>query len=305
MKSTPSNVTCQKCLKKGHYSYECKAAPQERPYQARPSRTQQLLNPKKFAPKLASDTTDTLQRKKGVADEQLAKKEAERAKQQRNLSDGEDDEHEGPERKLSRAGSPRRREASVSSDSVSSISTRSSRSPHRSQGGRSGRRSPSVNSRASPKHSRSSRSRSFDSRSRSPGETRSRSASRGSSRVSRDRIPAPRVESRRDDRGNFRGGERPRRYRRSPSEYSDDERPSTKRRRASPGPSRSSGGRGRDDDDRRRYRDRDDGPRGGGYRDRDEGQRDRPAPPPREEPRERSLSPFSKRLAMTRSMNAR
>lgn len=55
--TTPANVQCQKCLKRGHYSYECKAGLQERPYKARPSRTQQLLNPR-LAPKLTNDAPD-------------------------------------------------------------------------------------------------------------------------------------------------------------------------------------------------------------------------------------------------------
>jgi hypothetical protein len=77
-----SNTTCQKCLKKDrtspphdihsgfsltnkslrHYSYECKATAQERPYVSRPSRTQQLFNPK-LAPKLSSDVPNDLLRK--------------------------------------------------------------------------------------------------------------------------------------------------------------------------------------------------------------------------------------------------
>ena len=85
-RSTPASVLCQKCLKRDtysfvaglfffpsicqrkltcserHYSYECKTAPQERPYKARPSRTQQLLNPK-LVPKLTDDVPDALQRK--------------------------------------------------------------------------------------------------------------------------------------------------------------------------------------------------------------------------------------------------
>ncbi|KAL2173226.1 uncharacterized protein P884DRAFT_212602 [Thermothelomyces heterothallicus CBS 202.75] len=56
---TPPNVQCQKSAER-HYSYECKAAPQERPYVARPSRTQQLFNPK-LLPKLASETPNALQ----------------------------------------------------------------------------------------------------------------------------------------------------------------------------------------------------------------------------------------------------
>jgi hypothetical protein len=41
-----STTLCQKCLKRGHYSYECTGSQQERPYISRPSRTQQLANPK-------------------------------------------------------------------------------------------------------------------------------------------------------------------------------------------------------------------------------------------------------------------
>jgi hypothetical protein len=45
-----------------HYSYECKAAVQERPYNARPSRTQQLHNPK-LVPELTSDKPNDLLKK--------------------------------------------------------------------------------------------------------------------------------------------------------------------------------------------------------------------------------------------------
>lgn len=45
-----------------HYSYECKVQLQERPYNPRPSRTQQLLNPK-LVPKLTNDTPDDSTRK--------------------------------------------------------------------------------------------------------------------------------------------------------------------------------------------------------------------------------------------------
>ncbi len=40
-----------------HYSYECKATAQERPYMARPSRTQQLQNPK-LRPQLTTDVPE-------------------------------------------------------------------------------------------------------------------------------------------------------------------------------------------------------------------------------------------------------
>ena len=77
-KASPQTL-CQKCLKRDeytatrcltaltdfalrHYSYECKATTQERPYASRPSRTQQLANPK-LVPKLTSDVPNDLLRK--------------------------------------------------------------------------------------------------------------------------------------------------------------------------------------------------------------------------------------------------
>lgn len=45
-----------------HYSYECKATAQERPYVSRPSRTQQLRNPK-LVPKLTNDAPNPLEKK--------------------------------------------------------------------------------------------------------------------------------------------------------------------------------------------------------------------------------------------------
>ncbi|KAL1874890.1 hypothetical protein Daus18300_003431 [Diaporthe australafricana] len=101
-----------------HYSYECKVQLQERPYSARPSRTQQLLNPK-LVPKLTNDTPDDATRKKGVADEELARKEAERARK-RELDEDDEPAVREPEPK---------RQRSSSVDSVSSISTRMFRHP--------------------------------------------------------------------------------------------------------------------------------------------------------------------------------
>ncbi|KAK1717067.1 hypothetical protein BDP67DRAFT_382774, partial [Colletotrichum lupini] len=134
--STPANVQCQKCLKRDkstskryvanikltlterHYSYECKESATARPYVSRPSRTQQLRNPK-LMPKLSNDTPDDAQRKKGIADEELAKKEAERARK-RELDERDDE-------LIRQTESKRRRSESV--DSVSTISTNRSVSP--------------------------------------------------------------------------------------------------------------------------------------------------------------------------------
>ncbi|KOS20177.1 hypothetical protein ESCO_006263 [Escovopsis weberi] len=73
-----------------HYSYECKASTQERPYTSRPSRSQQLRNPK-LVPKLTNDSLPPAESKKGVADEELAKIEAERARL-RELEKREDED---------------------------------------------------------------------------------------------------------------------------------------------------------------------------------------------------------------------
>ncbi|SCO77625.1 uncharacterized protein FRV6_01837 [Fusarium oxysporum] len=107
-RSTPS---------KRHYSYECKATAQERPYVSRPSRSQQFRNPK-LVPKLTNETLNPLEKKKGVADEELAKLEAERAceREREQRDDG-----------LIEPNVKRRR--SVSSHSVSTISTAAPRSP--------------------------------------------------------------------------------------------------------------------------------------------------------------------------------
>ncbi|CAD6594577.1 MAG: hypothetical protein ASARMPREDX12_000301 [Alectoria sarmentosa] len=110
-----AQTLCQKCLKKDNY--ECKAPAQDRPYTSRPSRTQQLVNPK-LIPKLTSDTPNGLLRKKGVADEVLAKREEERGRERKANAD----EHMNGSKKRSRSNS------SYSSNSVSTISTNLSRS---------------------------------------------------------------------------------------------------------------------------------------------------------------------------------
>lgn len=293
-----------------HYSYECKVQLQERPYNPRPSRTQQLLNPK-LVPKLTNDTPDDATRKyafelpfaplsfpsitdpanscirKGVADEELARKEAERARK-RELDDH--DEPSGRE-----PGSKRQRSSSV--DSVSSISTRSSKSPPpRRRASPSPRRAQDL----SPPARRPRRSRSFDSvsdgsRRRSPTPDAqyrphlSRHQESPDHRARPDSRRGPRDESfERDTRPPMRQARRP--------SVSDDDRPAPRRqqRYSSQSPGRA------DTRDRRRpgedrYRE---------YRERDECRGGRGDPPREPEPpRERSLSPFSKRLALTQAMN--
>lgn len=120
-----ASTLCQKCLKRGHYSYECTASAQERPYLARPSRTQQLQNPK-LRPKLSSDTPNDLLRTEGLADKLLAKREEERGRKR-------DNDVLDP---VERRGQSPRRSRSESAHSMSSVSTIStsrsqSRSPPR------------------------------------------------------------------------------------------------------------------------------------------------------------------------------
>ncbi|KAI1751711.1 zinc knuckle-domain-containing protein [Xylaria castorea] len=287
-KSAPTNVQCQKCLRRGHYSYECKASAQERPYTARPSRTQQLLNPK-LVPKLASDTTDSLQDTKGLADQELAKREAERARK-RELEQDDGTDHDSPGRRRS-----------TSYDSVSTISTRGPLSPPRQKVSMSPPR-PSGAARSPSPIRGSSRRRSFDSVSdyerrysasperhnrgmRSPKTTRrqtrspSRNSSFGRTRVENEEQPATRRY-----RDRQRGS-----YSRSPSRSPP---PDNGRRFRS----RSPRAHRRRDDSPPQYNDRP----AGAHR----GNGSELGGAPKRVARERSLSPFSKRLALTKSMNA-
>lgn len=245
--------------------------------------------------------------RKGVADEELAKKEAERARK-RELEDGNEPAY--------------KRQRSSSVDSVSSISTRSSRSPPP-------RRQPSPSPRRARAERRSvpSRSRSFDSasdqgprRSLSP-ETRYRSRD-GGRRSSNRRSPSPALGSEARDHRRHRSpsplDEPP--FRRARSEESvlsdqfppnqndhsresrDKGRPRPQRRFKSRSPGRSEPRNTRPNQgDYGRYRDR------SRSQDREEavrGQAHQRVPPRQPEPpRERSLSPFSKRLALTQAMN--
>ncbi|KAE9377968.1 hypothetical protein N431DRAFT_435131 [Stipitochalara longipes BDJ] len=277
----PSKATattlCQKCLKRGHYSYECKAVAQERPYVSRPSRTQQLLNPK-LMPKLTSDVPQELLRKKGVADEQLAKAEQERGRKRERQS-------EDPEAR----GAPKRmRSASHSSVSVSTISTNMSRSPSPTEipvnpAVRQPMRT-SISRSPQPRKSGLHQSRSLT---RSPSISRSppRPKHLTDSEKKRRRNSVSSAESyTSDDCQKSRERTDSRSTRRRFQQISP---PARGRRTESRSPYR---GRRRLSNDRQRGRNRfsDGGPPRDTYK----------LPP-----RERSLSPFSKRLALTQAMN--
>ncbi|RPB28467.1 hypothetical protein L211DRAFT_833431 [Terfezia boudieri ATCC MYA-4762] len=184
-----SSTTCQKCLKKGHYSYECKVSNIERPYISRPSRTQQLFDPN-VRQKLTmaappEEPKNNLTRREGIADEILAQKESDRRT-------GNKRRRESPSVSPVRRS---RRSPSVSSvSSYSSISSGRSPSPSRHSTSRKAR-SPSPRAASpdrrvrrryrnspSPEHGRGRRL--------SPVDQRRRSRSRSSAPSRRTPLPA-------------------------------------------------------------------------------------------------------------------
>ncbi|KAL2004028.1 hypothetical protein VTN02DRAFT_826 [Thermoascus thermophilus] len=308
VKASPSTL-CQKCLKRGHYSFECKVSAQERPYVSRPSRTQQLQNPE-LMPKLTNEAPNDLTRTKGVADELLAKQEKERGRK-RDLDD--DDEL------LDGQDQSRKRARSISADSFSSVSTIStnrsrSESPKRRRRydtrdsrerspGRTASPSPHGSTRRKRRYSDSDSEYSYSSAS-PVGRRHSRSTERQRERDRntrrRHRESSPEERGRRSD-STRRGSRRDRSRKRS----MDKSRIARERRSMTPksqrGPdhhastSQSPFGESRPPrDPSYEYPDRQRSERG--RRDRDGSS----APSP---PRERSLSPFSKRLALTQAMN--
>ncbi|KAH7345952.1 zinc knuckle-domain-containing protein [Pyrenochaeta sp. MPI-SDFR-AT-0127] len=354
-RSKASNDTlCQKCLKRGHYSYECKASAQERPYTSRPSRTQQLLNPK-LKPKLTTDVPNDLLRKNGVANEILKKKEEDR-KRSRSLSTSSADSVSTISTNRSRSKSPPRRQKH----------DEAAPSPHDNKTlGKRARRSISMDSRSSEGSWNGDRNTRRRMSSFSPGE-RGRRRSRSRSRSARMQIShddASRQKGGREGLSRSRSGSRKRggRWSRSRSgtrrgkrparqtslsrsrsrsldrmDTSDDRNPpnGTARGRwgASPAgkaaPSQSPppfrGGRDRSQSPYSKRKaarrspspqERRNGVRGRGgppvgrnrFDDRPARPNGRPAPPPVQAPsvqRERSLSPYSKRVALTRMAQA-
>jgi len=259
---------CQKCLKKGHYSYECKAIAQERPYVPRPSRTQQLLNPK-LVPKLTSDVPNELLRKKGVADEQLAKAEAERERGRKRERQSKEPES---------AGKPKRMR-SASASSVSTISTNVSRSPSPRQA------RPTSLSRSPSRTGLGRQDRRYSSISQSPPSRPQAAHEKKRRRESQSSVDSPMSNTGdRAPHSRERGSSRSTRRR-----YRQDSPPARGRKAEIRSPQR----RRRFSDDREPGRDS----RNGGLNPNslnDENRRP---------PREKSLSPFSKRLALTQSRN--
>ncbi|KAL3459907.1 zinc knuckle-domain-containing protein [Aspergillus heterothallicus] len=279
-KATASTL-CQKCLKRGHYSYECKATAQERPYLARPSRTQQLQNPK-LRPQLTTDVHEDPTRTKGIADALLAQREEERGRRK-------DPQESDP---LGSRGLASRRTRSISSDSGSSVSTISTN--------RSRSASPRQDDRTEGARAKSPTSyHAFSKKRRHSDSSSGYSVSSYSSRdISRSRTPERNIRRRRresspKERGRPRdmSRDKDRRNRsRSRSRTIDKLRNAREIRSITPEkaiPERGSTTRSNSIDKRQ-----------SSYNRSEEGGRNRP--PPR---RERSLSPYSKRLALTQAMN--
>ncbi|GLB38547.1 putative zinc knuckle [Lyophyllum shimeji] len=116
-RATPSTI-CQKCLKTGHFIYECKSS---RPYVSRPSRTQQLENPKLLAKlkaegKPSVEVPEEFKTKTGTANKILELKEKERLKSTK-------DKEEGPSRKRVKRSSSSSSSSSSSDSETSTSST--------------------------------------------------------------------------------------------------------------------------------------------------------------------------------------
>ncbi|KFY63707.1 hypothetical protein V496_03774 [Pseudogymnoascus sp. VKM F-4515 (FW-2607)] len=295
-KATPSTL-CQKCLKRGHYSYECKAVAQERPYVSRPSRTQQLFNPK-LVPKLTNDAPQDLSGSKGKQEEQLAKTKLEEDRGRKRDRDGHDLDNQSEPKRL-------RSTSSRSSVSVSTVSTNAARSPPPSNDRKRDQR---KRRRPSPGFQADEGRRSRAHGKREEGEipsgrgrhtSRSRSASSYSS-VSTSRSRSPRHDRLRDKPlRRYSQSQTPPRQRRAYSPKRDDgqyqplgrstERtgPSDTTDRRDAGQARGFNGR----NDTRTYRENqaETAPR-------------RRSPSPRNRRVERSLSPFSQRVALTKAL---
>ncbi|EME44430.1 hypothetical protein DOTSEDRAFT_72044 [Dothistroma septosporum NZE10] len=198
-----ATTTCQKCLKKGHYSYECTASKQDRPYVSRPSRSQQFSNPK-LAPKLSA-VLPPADPKPEVKNPGLV------------LEDSRSRKHSREEPTRTSAPKRRRSVLSYSSDSVSTISTSQSRSRSNSPP-RDSRRRISVYREAPPRDERRRRGSSTGSRRRpsrpdsrtqseqSPVDSRQRTGSSLRSSRKRSISPTRRDVRRSRSRSPYRGG---------------------------------------------------------------------------------------------------
>ncbi|OAE25120.1 hypothetical protein AXG93_3217s1360 [Marchantia polymorpha subsp. ruderalis] len=115
---------CQKCFQMGHWTYECK---NERVYMSRPSRTQQLKNPK-LRPKLIDSLDDIAPANQRITEEEVPRekpsKKSDSMKRKRRRSSGSDSRGSSAVEEYSSDGS----DPSSSTTSESSSDATSSRS---------------------------------------------------------------------------------------------------------------------------------------------------------------------------------
>ncbi|TRM61077.1 zinc knuckle-domain-containing protein [Schizophyllum amplum] len=125
-RATPSTV-CQKCLGTGHFIFDCKGS---RPYVSRPSRTQQLANPKALArAKPSVEVPEEFKKKEGTANKILEARERERKDLEKSAKGkGKDKGKDGARpskraRRSSASGSDSGSDSESDSDSGSSSSS--------------------------------------------------------------------------------------------------------------------------------------------------------------------------------------
>ncbi|KAH8155880.1 uncharacterized protein LAJ45_00892 [Morchella importuna] len=195
-----TSTKCQKCLKLGHYSFECKAAASERPYVSRPSRTQQLLNPS-LRPALTESTPPSdavILKKKGTADEILKSKQKERERD-RALDRSDRGRKRRRESPSPGAASRTRSISTGSTSSYSSISSGRSPTPPNYSQDRAVTHNPPQTRRRSNSHARDHHERSVRRKYRdspSPGR-RGRKMSPTDFSKKKTRSPSPRRARRR------------------------------------------------------------------------------------------------------------
>ncbi|KAE8322018.1 zinc knuckle-domain-containing protein [Aspergillus sergii] len=297
-KATASTV-CQKCLKRGHYSYECTITAQERPYQYRPSRTQQLQNPK-LRPQLSTETPNDLLRSQGVADDLLAKREEERGRK-RDIDESDPLDNQGQTSKRARSAS------SHSVSSVSTISTSRSHSqspprrrefnarnePHRTKSTSSHHEKLRKRRYSDSSSSHSTHSYSYGEKNRARSRSREWTGDRNTRRRRRESSPEERGRARNLSRDGSRRG-------RTRSQSIDQGRIIRERRSVTPETMHDPNRPRRLSRDTFRHSGHSDGRYSRTHDGRSGYSQGHTVPQPR---RERSLSPYSKRLALTQAMN--
>jgi len=151
-----SSTVCQKCLKTGHFIYECKST---RPYVSRPSRTQLLEKPALLAKMKASapEVPEEFKSQSGTANKILEAKEKERENKQKGKGKAKDKSSKRPKRSSpSGSDSDSDSDSDSSSDSDSDSSSSSSSGSSRSRERDRKRRTPHSRERSQSSSSSSS-----------------------------------------------------------------------------------------------------------------------------------------------------